>query len=243
MTSQTEDGAVDNDFDDAATDAEEQLRKNIAAYPAGIKPGDIVIDLVEGRPLYVRERKGTAIEVFERESFDLTTYKAHPWLPVTPHDDVFECVFLPTKPADIPSKKKSQTYSYPRGRLARVAVEWLYDSDTHRHAEQTIETLARLFENAVDDDFRQAVVDVAVDTFGTEWVDVALEVGGFDPSAFGADADHRGAANAVAAEEGSDARGEPPEPDVDPKGSTDEDGEEAPDEEGLGDFDDFDGDE
>lgn len=223
MPSDEPSGAVDADFDDAATDAEAQLRKNIAAYPSAIQPGDVVIDLVERRPLYVRERKGTAVDVFEREAFDLTTYKAHPWLPIGPHDDVFECVFLPTKPSDLPSKKKSQTYSYPRGRLARVAVEWLYDSDTHRHADQTIEGLARLFENAAGPEYRQAVVDVAVDTFGTEWVDVALEVGGFDPSNYGADATHRGAMNANAEAEDSDARTDTPDPD------------------GLGDFDDFDG--
>jgi len=223
MPSDEPSGAVDADFDDAATDAEAQLRKNIAAYPSSIEPGDVVIDLVEGRPLYVRARKGTAVDVFEWEAFDLTTYKAHPWLPIGPHDDVFECVFLPTKPSDLPSKKKSQTYTYPRGRLARVAVEWLYDSDTHRHADQTIEGLARLFENAADPEYRQAVVDVAVDTFGTEWVDVALEVGGFDPSNYGADATHRGAMNANAEAEDSDARWDTPDPD------------------GLGDFDDFDG--
>jgi len=186
MPSDTPSGAVDNDFDDAATEAEESLRSNIAAYPAGIEPGDIVIDLVEGRPLYVRERKGTAVEVFEREAFDLTTYKAHPWLPVTPHDDVFECVFLPTKPADIPSSKGDKTYSYPRGRLARVAVEYLYDSDTHRHAEQTIDALARVFENTGGPAL-QAVVNTAVNAYGEEWVDLALEVAGHDPGDYDQD--------------------------------------------------------
>lgn len=211
MTSEDPSGAVDNDFDDAATDAEAQLRKNIADFPAGIKPGDIVIDLVEGRPLYVRERKGTAIDVFEREAFDLTTYKAHPWLPVTPHDDVFECVFLPTKPSDIPSKKKSQTYSYPRGRLARVPVEWLYDSDTHRHFEATVERLSLLFENAADDDYRQAVVDVAAGAFGNEAVDLALEVAGFDPSKWGHDGDYEGPTVPV---DGHDPKGSTGEADV-----------------------------
>lgn len=222
-------GAVDHDYDDHATDAEAALSKNIEAYPAAIEPGDVAIDLVEGRPLYVVERKGTAIDVFERESFDLTTYKAHPWLPITPHDTVFECVFLPTNPKNLPSKKKSQTYSYPRGRLARVAVEWLYDSDTHRHADHTIETLAHLFENAADADFRQAAVDVAVDTYGERWVDLALEVAGYDPSKYGADANHRGAANVVAESEGSEARTDTPEPDHDV------------DEDDIGDFEDFEG--
>lgn len=187
MTNQDPSGAVDNDFDDAATDAEEQLRKNIAEFPAGIKRGDIVIDLVEGRPLYVRERKGTAVDVFEREAFDLTTYKAHPWLPIGPNDDVFECVFLPTKPSDIPTKKKSNTYSYPRGRLARVPVEWLYDSNTHRNAEHVIETLRLVIENAGDGINRETVVDVFEDTFGPVWVDQALELAGISPSAFRSD--------------------------------------------------------
>ena len=186
MPSDEPSGAVDADFDDAATDAEAQLRKNIAAYPSAIQPGDVSIDLVEGRPLYVRERKGTAVDVFEREAFDLTTYKAHPWLPIGPHDDVFECVFLPTKPSDLPSKKKSQTYSYPRGRLARVAVEWLYDSDTHRHADQTIEMLARVFENTGGPAL-QAVVNTAVNAYGEEWVDIALEVAGHDPDEYDQD--------------------------------------------------------
>jgi len=251
MTNQDPSGAVDNDFDDAATDAEAQLRKNIAEFPAGIKRGDIVIDLVEGRPLYVRERKGTAVDVFEREAFDLTTYKAHPWLPIGPHDDVFECVFLPTKPSDIPSKKKSNTYSYPRGRLARVPVEWLYDSNTHRHAEHTIETLARLFENT-DGPALQATANLAVNVFGEEWVDVALEVAGFDPSEWEddvvidyADADTGNevpSAEDVSIPSSVDADA-PPVEDPDPKGSDVEDGEDDPDDDGLGDFDDFDGDE
>jgi hypothetical protein len=132
--------------DDAATDAEGQLRKNIDRYPSDIRAGDIVIDLVEGRPLYVRKCKGTAVDVFENESFDLTTYKVHPWLPIDATDDVFECVFLPTKPADIPASEKEQTYSYPRGRLARVPVEHLYGSSTHRHDEQSIDVLVDLAE-------------------------------------------------------------------------------------------------
>jgi hypothetical protein len=185
MTDTDPGGAVDHDFDDAATDAEASLHKHIAAYPATIRAGDVVIDLVEGRPLYVHERKGTAVDVFESEAFDLTTYKAHPWLPITPTDDVFECIFLPTKPSDLPTDKQSQTYSYPRGRLARVAVEYLYDSDTHRHDEHTIETLAVLCEYAPDDDARQTVVNVAVDAVGMELVGLALEMGGHNPSTYG----------------------------------------------------------
>jgi len=230
MTRDKQSGAVDSDFDDAARDGDTILREALAGYPRTIRPGDIVIDLVQGRPLYIRrEVAPTAAEYFDVQDFDLTTYKAHPWLPITPDDTVFECVFIPTKPQDIPGSKGDKSYDYPRGRLARVPVEWLYDADTHRHAEHVIDTLTRLFENAADPEYRQAVVDVAVDTFGTEWVDVALEVGGFDPSNYGADATHRGAMNAKAEEDGSDARTDTPAPDHDV------------DEDGLGDFDDFDG--
>jgi len=165
MTSEQPSGAVDHGFDDAASDAEESLQKHIADYPSTIKPGDVVIDLVQRRPLYVVERKGTAVDVFERESFDLTTYKAHPWLPITPTDDVFECVFLPTKPTDLPTSKKTSTYDYPRGRLARVAVEYLYDSDTHRHDDARFDTIATLID-AVDEDAAEAVANAAEEAFG-----------------------------------------------------------------------------
>jgi len=150
MPSDEPSGAVDADFDDAATDAEAQLRKNIAAYPSSIEPGDVVIDLVQGRPLYVRRQRGTAAEYFESEDFDLTTYKAHPWLPITPDDTIFECVFLPTNPESIPTAKKDKTYDYPRGRLARVPVEWLYDSDMRPQEDQKRALLAAMFANAED---------------------------------------------------------------------------------------------
>jgi hypothetical protein len=187
MTSQEPSGAVDNDFDDAATDAEEELRKNIADFPSTIRRGDIVIDLVQGRPLYIRQEKGEAVDVFERQSFDLTTYKAHPFLPIGPHDMVFECVFVPTKPTDIPTSKKTQTYDYPRGRLARVPVEWLYGTDTHRHAEHVIETLALVIENTDAGVTRNTVVDAFDDTFGPAWVDEALELAGVSTSKFRAE--------------------------------------------------------
>lgn len=226
--SQDPSGAVDHDYDDAdrTTEAEQRLRENIADFPSTIRKGDVVIDLIEGRPLYIHERKGTAADVFEREAFDLTTYKTHPFLPISPTDDVFECVFLPTKPADIPSKKKSSTYDYPRGRLARIPVEWLYDSDTHRHADERITALSLLFENAADDKRRQAVVDVAIDTFGV-WVDIALEVAGFDPS------DYHGSEN--------DSGPVDPEVDREPPVVPEGDREPSDDRDDLGKFDDFDG--
>lgn len=187
MTRDNQGGAVDSDFDDAARDGETVLREALAGYPRTIRPGDIVIDLVQGRPLYIRrEVAPTAAEYFDVQDFDLTTYKAHPWLPITPDDTVFECVFIPTKPQDIPGSKGDKSYDYPRGRLARVPVEWLYDADTHRHAEHVIDTLTRLFEST-NGPALQATVNVAVNVWGEEWVDMALEVAGFDPDEYDRD--------------------------------------------------------
>jgi len=165
--------------DEPAPDAERALQEHIDEYPAVIRPGDVVIDLVEGRPLYVHERKGTAVDVFENESFDLTTYKSHPWLPIGPHDDVFECVFLPTKPSGLPTEKKSQTYSYPRGRLARVAVEYLYDSDTHRAEESRFETIAYLIDAAPDDEAAETIVNAAGEVFGERMGTAAFNYAGY----------------------------------------------------------------
>lgn len=227
MESNAPGGAVDNDFDDAARDGRTVLQEALAEFPRTIERGDIVIDLVQGRPLYVRRTTApTAAEYFDSQDFDLTTYKAHPWLPVGPDDPIYECVFIPTKPQDIPSTKGDKSYDYPRGRLARVPVEWLYDGDAHRHAEQVITTLSYLFEST-DGAALQATANVAVNVFGEEWVDTALEVAGFDPSDYDRD---------VAIDFYADADfpdDEAPEDDADPKGS---DVEDTDDGDELGDF-------
>lgn len=176
-------GAIDHEFDDNERGAEARLNERIDAFPRELKGGDIAIDLVEGRPLYVRRRKGTAIDVFERDDFDLVTYKAHPWLPIQATDPVYECVFLPTKPKKIPSEKKTQTYSYPRGRLARVPVEWLYGSDKRPQFDQKAALLAAMFANAkslqdgsdTDVDLVEAAFAVARATFDDDVVDEAID--------------------------------------------------------------------
>jgi hypothetical protein len=194
-------GAVDNDYDDAERDARDRLTERLDAMDREIKPHDLVIDLVQGRPLFVRRSKGTAVDYFESESFDLTTYKAHPWLPITPDDEVFECVFVPTKPQDIPSERSHKTYDYPRGRLARIPVEWLYGSDTRPQKDAKASLVAAMVERAPTDAMRQYVVDVAVDTIGPRLTDDAIERTGRDPSRWGADSDARGAINRASADD------------------------------------------
>lgn len=184
MASDTPDGAVDHGFDEAERDPADIIAESLSDYPRDIDAGDIVIDLVQGRPLYVASVAApTAAEYMDTHDFDLTTYKAHPWLPVGASDTVFRCVFLPTKPQDIPSSRDDKTYAYPRGRLARVPVEWLYDDDTHRARKFEARTLARLFA-AFDGTSMSAVVDAATDAFDADTVRQALGAAGRDPETF-----------------------------------------------------------
>jgi hypothetical protein len=172
----SEHGAIDNTFDESERKAHDRLTDSLSQFPRQVQPGDIVIDLVQGRPLYVsRVRADTAVEYFDDEDFDLTTYKVHPWLPIRPDDTIFECVFVPTKPQDIPADPADKTYDYPSGRLARIPIEHLYDSQTRPQFDRRVEFLSQLFDR-VDPDSTVAdpIVAHAVDAFDTEVVDAAL---------------------------------------------------------------------
>lgn len=187
MTSHEPEGAVDKSFDDAERDARSILQENVDAFPSDIRRGDVVIDLVKNRPLYVwRVAAETAVDYFDSNDFDLTTYKAHPFLPVSPDDTIFECAFLPTTVEDIRTSAGAKSYDYPRGRLARVPVEYYFDSERHREDTFTDETLSRLFAST-DGPAAQAVANVAVNVFGEDRTRGALEAAGHDPDGFEAD--------------------------------------------------------
>lgn len=121
----TDDGAIDNGFDDATVSPTTQLQMNLADVGgrthANLAPGDIAIDLVTRQPLYILNRTAhDLIEYYEREEFDLLSYKQHPFLPVRESDAVYECVFI----GNIDDlHTSSKTYDYPAGRLARVPLE------------------------------------------------------------------------------------------------------------------------
>ena len=162
-------GAIDKDFDESEKDARDILEGNLSRFAAEVKPGDIVIDMVENRPLFIRRKKAeSAVEFFEANNFDLVTYKAHPWLPITPDDAVFECVFIPTKLSKIPTDEKNQTYDYPRGRLARVPVEYLWGSSTRYQDDVKAAFLAALFTASLGyEDLGKTDDDVPVNGYGT----------------------------------------------------------------------------
>lgn len=119
-------GAVDNDYDDAARDPMDQLEANIKdateGYHAVPRPGDVAIDLVTRQIVYVDSVLAeTVVEYFEDEGFDLWSYKTHPYLPVRPDDTVYGVVYVERSVDGLHNVGK--IYPTPRGRLARVPVE------------------------------------------------------------------------------------------------------------------------
>jgi len=171
-------GAVDHDFDDAERDGREQIADQLAEHNRTVEGRDVAIDLVYHRPVFVRRSVAeTCVAYWEdREDFDLTTYKAHPYLPVTPDDTVFECVYLPTKPGDVRHDPADKTYDFPAGRLMRVPVEYLYDSKTRPQDDTKAAILAAMFAQSEREDRNTAAVEVvARSCFGDAVVNDAVD--------------------------------------------------------------------
>jgi hypothetical protein len=122
MTDDT--GAVDNDFDDAERSYVERVADATEGIQTEPVAGGLAFDLVTRQPLFVRQQvAGDLEEYYEREGFDLATYKMHPFLPVTPDDAVFECVFISEITAEgLHDWSSAKTYDYPAGRLAAVPI-------------------------------------------------------------------------------------------------------------------------
>jgi len=179
------DGAVDHDFADGERDTREQIDDQLAEHNRTVEPRDVAIDLVYHRPVFVRRSVAdTCVAYWEDgEDFDLTTYKAHPYLPVTPDDTVFECVYLPTKPGDVRHKPADKTYDFPAGRLMRVPVEYLYDSTTRPQDDTTAAMLAAMFAQSEREDRNTGAVEaVARSCFGDAVVDDAVDRAAIDPN-------------------------------------------------------------
>lgn len=145
-------GAIDRDFDDAERDARDQITDRLAEHNRTVEARDVAIDLVYHRPVFVRRSVADSCVAYweDGRDFDLTTYKAHPYLPVTPDDTVFECVYIPTKPGDVRHDPADKTYDFPAGRLMRVPVEYLYDSKTRPQDDFRAAFLAALLATADD---------------------------------------------------------------------------------------------
>jgi hypothetical protein len=121
-------GAIDNEFDDAERRPETILREAVADLPTEPQPGGVAFDLVTRQPLYILDIAADSLTAYyEREEFDLLSYKSHPYLPVRQDDTVYECVYIGTTPEN--AHKPGNTYDIPRGRLMTVPVELAGDRD------------------------------------------------------------------------------------------------------------------
>jgi len=180
-------GAIDNEFAANEREPRDQIEDALADHNRSVEPGDIAIDLVHHRPIFVRRVVADSCVAYweDGEDFDITTYKAHPYLPVTADDRVVECVFIPTKPVDITHEPGSKTYDYPTGRLARVPVEHLWDSKRRYQSDQKAAFLAALLATADDhpdhvDGVAGAVLAVAEDVFDDDIIDDGLRRAGLE---------------------------------------------------------------
>jgi len=121
------DGAIDNDFDDAQTDYDDQLAAALEGVRTEVIPGSVALDLVTRQLLFIRrEVAPTCREYYDENNFDLVTYKMHPYLPgVDAENTVYECVFLSTDAGQ--AHKPGKTYDYPEGRLLPLPSELAWE--------------------------------------------------------------------------------------------------------------------
>jgi hypothetical protein len=124
----SEQGAIDNDYDDAEQSYDEQIADAFDAIQQEPMVGGIAIDLVTRQAMFVREQVAdTCRDYYESEGFDLVTYKMHPWLPgIGPENAVFECVYLDGNPQN--AHKPGNTYDFPEARLMHYPIELAWDA-------------------------------------------------------------------------------------------------------------------
>jgi len=117
------DGAVDNDYSDAKRSYEDRVADALADVQTEPMIGGVAIDLVTRQAMLVRQRVADTLgEYYERENFDLLTYKMHPYLPGVGADNaVYECVYIDGNPQN--AHKPGKTYDFPAGRLIHFPVE------------------------------------------------------------------------------------------------------------------------
>lgn len=123
-----ESGAIDNEWDESEKSGEETMLSKVREKDHALTAGSVAIDLVTRQPLYIHEKSAEDIvEYYEREGFDLFSYKSHPYLPVSLDDQVFECVFIGNDPQT--AYNVGKTYDFPEGRLMKVPLAEAWDSE------------------------------------------------------------------------------------------------------------------
>ena len=156
--------------DDSSTDSER--------HPTGlpkqadvIRPGDVVLDLAQGRPMQVTERVADSVEEWnETNGADLLDYYGNARLGATYGDRVYTCVYVSNLKSE-----PSNDYDFPSSRLGRIEVEAAHPE--RERIQDTIERelLTRMYEialvadkaeNGRPDSFVQALNFCVDDAFG-----------------------------------------------------------------------------
>ncbi|ELZ35393.1 hypothetical protein [Halorubrum tebenquichense] len=119
----SEQGAIDSDFEDAEPSYEERVEDALAGAQTEPLAGGVAIDLVTRQAVFVRREKYADLEAhYEAEGYDLATYKMHPYLPgIDVDNSVFECVYLDGNPQN--AHKPGKTYDFPEARLMHLPAE------------------------------------------------------------------------------------------------------------------------
>lgn len=121
-------GAIDNDWSVSERLPREILEEAVADLDRELTPGSVALDLVTRQPLFIHEQVAEdLVEYYEREEFDLFSYKTHPYLPVSLDDRVFECVFIAHDPQQ--AHNAGKCYDYPEGRLMKLPIAEAWDDN------------------------------------------------------------------------------------------------------------------
>ena len=117
------DGAIDADWSDAERDYHDHVDDALEGVPTWPVEGGIVIDIVTRQAMFVRKQVAdSCAEYYEKEGFDLVTYKMHPWLPgIGPENPVYECSYIDGNPQNV--HKQGKTYDFPAARLMALPVD------------------------------------------------------------------------------------------------------------------------
>lgn len=121
-------GAIDHEWSDSERSSREVLETAVEGLDREVAPGSVAIDLVTRQPLYIHEQVADSlVGYYEREGFDLFSYKTHPYPPVRLDDRVFKCAFIAHDPQK--AHNPGKTYDYPEGRLMKVPLAEAWETE------------------------------------------------------------------------------------------------------------------
>ena len=146
-----------------AADSSTDCERNPIGLPKTadvIRPGDVVLDLAQGRPMQVTERAADSVEEWNEENgADLLDYYGNARLGASYGDRVYTCVYVSNLKSE-----PSNDYDFPASRLGRIEVEAAHSDGDRVQDTLRRQTLAQLFFEAADEE-REDLVTLARDAF------------------------------------------------------------------------------